>query len=99
MEFHMFGIKKEIRKAIKKDIGEKVDVVIQQDLEPRVVEVPEDFQSELNKNKIAKGIFENFAYTHRKEYVGWIEEAKKEEIRIRKIRKTVELISKGKKNS
>jgi len=95
MEFHLLGINKEIRKAINKNIGDKVNVVIEQDLKPRIVEVPKDFQAALNKNKSAKEIFENFAYTHKKEYVRWIEEAKKEETRKRRITKAVKMIGEG----
>ncbi|MBK8945175.1 MAG: DUF1905 domain-containing protein [Ignavibacteriae bacterium] len=99
MEFHLLGIKKEIRDAIKKDIGDIIEVIVEQDLEPRIVEVLKDFQSALNKNNSAKEIFEKFAYTHRKEYVRWIEEAKKEETRNKRIAKAIEMISVGKKFS
>jgi uncharacterized protein YdeI (YjbR/CyaY-like superfamily) len=36
------------------------------------------------------------SYTHRREYVEWIEEAKREETRHRRIAKAVELIGEGK---
>ena len=36
------------------------------------------------------------SYTHRKEYVEWIEEAKREETRRRRIAKAVELTREGK---
>jgi uncharacterized protein YdeI (YjbR/CyaY-like superfamily) len=36
------------------------------------------------------------SYTHRKEYVEWIKEAKREETRRRRIAKAVELIRAGK---
>ena len=96
---HILLINKEIRKSIKKNIGDFVEVILHQDLEPREVEIPKDFQSGLNNNKIAKEIFDKFAYTHRKEYVRWIEEAKKEETREKRIIKAIEMISEGKKFS
>lgn len=99
MEFHLLGIRKEIRDTIKKDIGDIIEVIVEQDLEPRIVEVPKDFKLALDNNNSAKEIFEKFAYTHRKEYVRWIEEAKKEETRNKRIAKAVEMISVGKKFS
>ena len=99
MEYHLLGIRKEIRNKIKKDIGDTIEVEVIQDLEPRIVEVPKDFQNELNKNKTAKEIFEKFAYTHRKEYVRWIVEAKKEETRIRRIKRAIEMIAQNQKYS
>ncbi len=96
---HFIGVYKSIRKAIGKTSGDKVKVTIEKDTEPRTVDVPGDFQNELNKNQKAKEIFNNFAYTHKKEYVRWIEEAKKQETRKRRLLKAVEMIAGGKKYS
>jgi hypothetical protein len=65
----------------------------------RTVIVPADFQAALNHNPAAFQVFEKFAYTHRKEYVRWIEEAKKQETRENRIIKAVEKISAGGKMS
>ena len=49
-------------------------------------------------NKIqAKELYEKMSYTHRKEYIRWIEEAKKEETRERRKIKMIEMILDGKK--
>ena len=47
---------------------------------------------ELKKNKGAKAVFDKLAYTHRKEYVRWIEEAKREETRASRVAKTIEML-------
>lgn len=65
----------------------------------RVVTVPPDFAKALAKVPSANKTFDAFAYTHRKEYVQWIEEAKKPETRTRRIAKAVEMIATGKKYS
>ncbi len=96
---HYIGVTKAIRNAIGKTVGETVEVVLAIDTEPRTVEIPSDFLMELKKIPGADKIFENFVFTHKKEYVRWIEEAKKEETRKRRINKAVEMISKGKKYS
>ncbi len=74
-------------------------LVMDIDTEPRIVEVPEDFQQVLNNNPKAKEIFDTFSYTHKKEYVQWIEGAKKQETRENRIKKAVEQIDGGKKRS
>jgi len=40
---HVLGVLKEIRSALGKDEGDVVEVVIEHDLAPRVVDVPADF--------------------------------------------------------
>lgn len=60
----------------------------------RTIIIPEDFKSAM---KIAHVLdkFEQSNYTNRKEYVNWIESAKKEETRQSRIEKAVEKISQG----
>ncbi len=60
------------------------------DEEPRVVEVPEDFARALAGNEAAKKAFEKMSYSHKREYVEWINEAKKNETRQRRIAKAIE---------
>jgi uncharacterized protein YdeI (YjbR/CyaY-like superfamily) len=67
------------------------------DTEPRIVVVPEDFQQALDNNPKAKKIFEKFSYSHKKEYVEWIEGAKRQETRENRINKAIEQIAGGKK--
>jgi uncharacterized protein YdeI (YjbR/CyaY-like superfamily) len=52
---------------------------------------------ELKKDKEARTFFDKLSYTHRKEYVRWVEEAKREETRQNRIVKTIEMLKKGKK--
>jgi uncharacterized protein YdeI (YjbR/CyaY-like superfamily) len=58
--------------------------------------VPDYFMAALRKNKKALTAFENFSYSHRKEYVEWIVEAKREETRAKRIVTTLEWLAKGK---
>lgn len=57
---------------------------------------PDDLAKALSKNKKAKAIFDTSSYSHRKEYIGWINEAKTEPTRIKRITTTVEWVSEGK---
>jgi hypothetical protein len=64
----------------------------------RVVTPPKDLQKLLAKNAKARATFDGLAFTHRKEYVVWILDAKKPETREARLSKTVEMLAKGKKN-
>ena len=58
--------------------------------------IPPELAKALAKNKTAKSAFEKFSYSHQKEYVHWIAEAKTEPTRIKRVATTVEWLSEGK---
>lgn len=58
--------------------------------------VPSYFMTALKKNKKAIATFQNFSYSHKKEYVEWITEAKTEETRSKRIKIAIEWMAKGK---
>jgi len=97
-ERHILGVLKDIREQIGKTFGDEVTVTIEPDTEPRVIEIPKGLMKELKKDKEAKAFFDKLSYTHQKEYVRWVEEAKKEETRQNRIVKTIEMLKKGKKS-
>jgi hypothetical protein len=92
---HWLGITKEIRKATCKDPGDTVHVMIEEDREERTVEIPDDLLKLLEKEEGLLDYFNKLSYTHRKEYVRWIEEAKKEETRKNRLVKTIEMLRKS----
>ncbi len=58
--------------------------------------IPDYFTKALAKNKKAKQVFENFAYSHKKEYLQWITEAKTEETRNKRMATALEWMAEGK---
>ena len=92
---HMLLILKGIREQIGKTLGDEIKVVIEPDAERRLIEIPKDLSKEFKKDKQAKAIFDKLSYTHRREYVRWIEEAKRAETRQNRIIKTIEMLKKG----
>jgi uncharacterized protein YdeI (YjbR/CyaY-like superfamily) len=58
--------------------------------------IPVDLAHELDLNDQAKAVFEAFSNSHRNEYIDWINEAKREETRLKRIQQTVELLVEGK---
>jgi uncharacterized protein YdeI (YjbR/CyaY-like superfamily) len=59
------------------------------------VAVPDDLAAALDET--ARAQFDGLAVSHRKEWVRWVEEAKKPETRTARIEKTVESLRAGKK--
>jgi hypothetical protein len=94
---HMLIILKGIREQIRKTFGDEIQVSVELDTEERVIEIPKDLIKELKKDKEAKFFFDKLSYTHKREYVNWINEAKKEETRQRRVVKTIAMLKKGKK--
>ncbi len=58
--------------------------------------IPDYLTAALSKNRKAKTQFDNFSYSHKKEYVEWITEAKTEPTREKRLATTIEWLSEGK---
>jgi len=95
-ECHILGIRKEIREQIGKMFGDEVKIMVELDAEPRVVDVPPDFAKALGKEKSAQAYFNSLSYSHQREYVNHITEAKREETRAKRIDRTIEVLKQGK---
>ena len=91
---HMLGVLKAIREQIGKGPGDTIEVVIWRDEELRTLEVPAQFKA-LKKKDGLLPFFEKLSYTHRKEYCRWSTEAKKEETRLKRLEKAIEMLKKG----
>ena len=92
---HLLIILKGIREQIGKTFGDEVKVSVEEDVEERVVAIPAELKRIFKSEKAAKAAFEKLSYTHQKEYVNWINEAKKEETRQNRIARTIEALKKG----
>lgn len=96
-EYHILIILKSIREQIGKTFGDEVKIVVELDTEPRMLDIPKDLLTELKKDRQAKAFFDKLSYTHRREYLMWINEAKRQETRQRRILKTIDMLKKGEK--
>ncbi len=61
------------------------------------LQVPDDLAAALAQDGRAQQFFDALAVSHRKEWVRWVEEAKKADTRSSRISKAVEALSEGKK--
>jgi hypothetical protein len=91
---HMLGVYKAIRNQIGKQPGDTIEVVVWKDDEVRTVEVPVQLETLMARAGLLP-FFNGLSYTHRKEYCRWITEAKKEETRLKRLGKAIEMLKKG----
>jgi uncharacterized protein YdeI (YjbR/CyaY-like superfamily) len=83
----ILGVLKDIRQQMGKSVGDLVTVTVETDASERTVTVPDDLVGVLG----ARGVLTAFAalsYSQRREYVMWIEGAKRPETRERRLAQT-----------
>lgn len=93
---HLLGLRKDIREELKVQEGDLLSIEVELDTEERIVEVP-PFLMEILISENLLSQFESLSYTHRREFVGWICEAKKMETRERRLKKAILALRAGKK--
>jgi Bacteriocin-protection, YdeI or OmpD-Associated/Domain of unknown function (DUF1905) len=89
-------VNRDVKAATGVDAPERVAVVMELDSEPRRVTVPRDLAAAFADDQGAKRAFATMSYSHRREYVEWIQEAKRPETRARRVVATVERVRAGK---
>jgi hypothetical protein len=94
---HLLIIRKDLRAQIGKTIGDEVSVTVEEDTAPRAVVVPADLEEALAGDPSAEAFFRQLAYTHQREYVAWIEEAKRAQTRHERIGRAVAMLREGRK--
>ena len=85
----------EHREAAGVQAEQEVDVSIELDTAPREVPVPDDLATAMDDD--ARAAFDGLAFSHRKEWVRWVEEAKKPETRATRIERTAAALREGRK--
>jgi Domain of unknown function (DUF1905)/Bacteriocin-protection, YdeI or OmpD-Associated len=88
----VIGMLKAIRSELGKGPGDVVRVTLERDDNKRTVDVPDDLRAAL----AAAGLTEKFAalsYSHQREHVQAIEDAKRSDTRTRRINQTIELLT------
>ena len=88
-------VNRAVKAATGVDAGDRVRVAMELDTGPRTVRLPTDLRRALAADAAAERAFEALSFTHRREYVDWIEEAKRPETRSRRIASTVERVRAG----
>jgi len=94
---HFMPINRKLRETSGVRGGETVPVTIERDTEERVITPPADFARALKANGEAQATWDKLSYTHRREHVEHIEDAKKPETRQRRLEKSIALLAAGRK--
>jgi Domain of unknown function (DUF1905)/Bacteriocin-protection, YdeI or OmpD-Associated len=92
---HYMAVNQTIRAAAGAGIGDTVNVVMEPDTAVRTVAVPSYLNKALKGARQDK-VFNALSYSHRKELVDWIEQAKMPETRERRVEKCVAMLKKRK---
>ena len=93
----MLPVSAEVRQNAKVQAGETIEVTLQLDVQPREVDLPDDFQKALNSNQIARTFFETLSNSNKKRFVIPIEQAKTDETRNKRIEKAISDLEQQKK--
>ena len=91
----MIVVNRAVKSATGADAPDRVQVTMEPDTEPRTISVPTDLRAALADVPEAKAAFAGMSFTHRREYVEWVEDAKRPETRVRRIAATVERVRAG----
>lgn len=83
-------VNRAVKAATGVDAGDRVRVRMELDTEPRKVVVPRDLSGALAADPAARRAFAALSFTHQREYVEWVEEAKRPETRARRIASAVD---------
>ncbi len=71
--------------------GDTVTVVMAIDTEPRGDDTPPEILAQaLHEDPVAAATWEELAPSHRRELIGYIKEAKRDETRARRVRRTID---------
>lgn len=92
---HAISIRKEIREATGKDEGDEVEVVVEQDLSPRKLIVPDDFQWLLDEDPELNERFDRLSFSNKSAIINYINEAKRPETRAKRIHLLIQRILVG----
>jgi uncharacterized protein YdeI (YjbR/CyaY-like superfamily) len=77
------------------DDGIKIAKTIKR-IDPKAIVISPALQKALNKNANAKKVFESLSPSHKKEYIEYIDKAKREETKLNRIEKSIAKLTEGK---
>ncbi|HEX8001687.1 MAG TPA: YdeI/OmpD-associated family protein [Mycobacteriales bacterium] len=88
----LLSVSAENRAAAGVRAGDVVDVQVELDTAPRTVDVPDDLRRALDADPVARESWDRLSYSHRRQHVLAIEQAKAPETRRRRIEKALAML-------
>jgi hypothetical protein len=95
----LLGLSRAVREEAAVEAGDTVEVELVLDTAPRELELSAALADALAADPVAKAKFDALAFTHRKEYSRWVDEAKREDTRERRVAKALEMLREGRTRS
>ena len=95
----LVGLNREVRDGSGTQAGDTVELELALDTAPREVTVPDALATALAADHKAREAFDSLSFTHRKEFARWIEGAKREETRDRRVVQALQMLREGKTRS
>lgn len=100
LQWRFFSLAEVDSELIKKYVAEAIENVkagkeIKADRTKKELIIPEDLQHEIDSNPLFKVGFENLSHSCQREYADYVSEAKKQETRIKRLKKITPMILKG----
>jgi Bacteriocin-protection, YdeI or OmpD-Associated/Domain of unknown function (DUF1905) len=89
------GLRKDQQAAFGVRVGDRVQVTVEPDEAPREVTPPQELRLALAEAPDAAARYAGLSYTHRKEYVCWVGDAKRAETRQARAAKAVTMLRQG----
>jgi hypothetical protein len=93
---HILSISKELKSGAAAQAGDLVDVVLERDTAERRVEVPAPLSEAFAEDAAAGERFAGLSYSHQKAFAAWIESAKRDETRSRRVQQALTMLREGK---
>jgi hypothetical protein len=94
---HMMAVNAQLRQGAQCKAGDTVAVIMELDEEKRTVELPSDLKKIIDRDPKARESWSKLSFTHQKEYVREIEEAKRIETREKRIAAMMEALRNGRR--
>jgi len=85
------GFNAPFRAAAQIAAGDEVELVIEADDEPRIVELPEELIEALGADE--RAFFDTLSYTHRREYAEWVGSAVRADTRARRAARARQMLA------
>jgi len=92
---YYLAFRRDVRAKAHLEPGDVVDLTLAVDEAPREVDLPTDFAAQLEADPDARARFDALSFTHRKEYVDWLQSAKRTETRQRRLAEATTLLKSG----
>ncbi len=89
----MLGVTKGVMEQAGVDVGDTLEVVVENDGAPREVAVPTELAAAFKRNAGMRKAWDALSYTARKEHAASIESAKKPETRARRVATVLDALS------